>query len=72
MPSHYVSLPQGDDGSSYASFTTGAVSSGQVIELRLDDSLAFRPTDIRKALDAFERFFTNAQQWAPAGFNING
>jgi hypothetical protein len=72
MASHFVSLNRGVDGSLYSDYTTGAVSSGQVVEIRLDDASGFTPRDMRIALDAFERFFTNPQQWAPAGFIING
>jgi hypothetical protein len=72
MPSHFVSLNRGLEGELYSDFTTGTASSAQVVELRLDDASNFTRVDIQKALDAFERFFQNPQQWATAGFVVNG
>jgi len=72
MPSHFVSLNRGVDGELYSDYTTGAASSAQVVELRLDDASGFRPNEIKKAILAFERFFENPQLWATAGFIING
>ena len=72
MASHFVSLNRGQEGELYSDFTTGTSSSGQVFELRIDDASGARPTDIRKMLDAFERFMTNPQQYVPAGFIVNG
>jgi hypothetical protein len=72
MASHFVSLNRGLEGELYSDFTTGVATSGQVVELRLDDASNFTRVDIQKALDAFERFFQNPQQWATAGFVVNG
>jgi hypothetical protein len=72
MASHFVSLNRGLEGELYSDFTTGVATSGQVVELRLDDASNFNRVDIEKALEAFERFFQNPQQWAPAGFVLNG
>jgi hypothetical protein len=72
MPSHFVSLNRGVDGELYSDFTTGAATSGQVVELRLDDASNFNRRDIEIAIQAFHRFFENPQQWATAGFVLNG
>ena len=72
MASHFVSLNRGQEGELYSDFTTGVATSGQVVELRLDDASNFNRVDIEKALEAFERFFQNPQQWATAGFVLNG
>lgn len=73
MPSHFVSLNRGQEGSVYVEFVTGAASSANVgIELRLDDAAAYSKLDVIKALEAFERFFENAQQVSAAGFVVSG
>jgi hypothetical protein len=72
MADHFVSINRGQEGIAYSDFTTGAGSSGALIELRLGDASGFRAVDILKALEAFERFFQNAQQVNAAGFVVNG
>jgi hypothetical protein len=76
MADHFVSLTRGLEGSIYSDFTTGAASSGTpFIELRLGDATGTSiPTkvEIIKALEAFERFFSNAQQVSAAGFVVTG
>ena len=76
MADHFVSLTRGLEGEKYSDFTTGAASSGTTfVELRVGDtSGANIPTkvEIIKALEAFERFFSNAQQVSAAGFVVSG
>jgi hypothetical protein len=72
MASHFVSLQRGEEGELYSDYTTGVATSGQMVELRLDDASAFTRRDIEIAILAFERFFQNPQLWATAGFVVNG
>lgn len=77
MADHFVSLTRGLEGFKYSDFTTGTASSGSVfVELRIGDAVtpATTPTkvEIMKALEAFERFFENAQQVSAAGFVVSG
>lgn len=73
MASHFVGFSRGVEGEKYSDFTTGTSTSGAVtIEVRLDDASGMTPTDVKKALEAFERFFENPQQWTAAGFVITG
>ena len=72
MASHFVALNRGVEGEDYNDFITGVPATANVIEVRLDDASAMRPADVMKAMEAFERFFKNPQQWATAGFIING
>lgn len=73
MADHFVALNRGQEGTNYSDFVTGTSSAANVgIELRLGDSASYTPTDVLKALEAFERFFQNQQLWSAAGFVING
>lgn len=73
MADHFVSLNRGQEGSQYSDFVTGTSSSANVgIELRLGDSAGYTKVDVLKALEAFERFFENAQQVSAAGFVVTG
>jgi len=76
MADHFVSLTRGLEGMKYSDFTTGAASSGSTfVELRVGDTVSPNiPTkvEILKALEAFERFFENAQQVSAAGFVVSG
>lgn len=73
MASHFVSLNRGQEGQRYSDFVTGAASSGNVgIELRLDDAAGYSKKDVVLALDAFKRFFENAQQVGGSGFAVSG
>ncbi len=76
MADHFVSLNRGQEGSLYSDFTTGAASSGTTfVELRVGDTAGANiPTkvEIVKALEAFARFFENAQQVSAAGFVVSG
>jgi hypothetical protein len=73
MASHFVSLNRGQEGSQYSDFVTGTASSANVgIELRLDDGASYTKKDVVLALDAFRRFFENAQQVSVSGFVVSG
>lgn len=73
MASHYVSLNQGVQGEKYSDYTTGTSSTGtDQIELRVLDGASLTKKDVQIALDAFERFFQNAQQVSAAGFDVAG
>jgi hypothetical protein len=74
MADHFVSIPRGVEGLKYSDFTTGTGSSGGKLELRVFDELVAadipRKVDVIKALEAFIRFFENAQQAKAAGFVV--
>lgn len=73
MADHFVALNRGQEGSLYSDFVTGTTSAANVgIELRLGDSAAYTKVDVIKALDAFKRFFENAQEVSAAGFVVSG
>ncbi len=72
MASHFLSLNRGQEGFNYSDFATGAATSGGDIELRLDDGKAYTKKDVVNALDAFKRFFENAQQVGASGFVVSG
>ena len=68
MADHFVSINRGVAGEKYSDFTTGAASTaGNDIELRVADGASLTLKDIQLALEAFERFFANAQQTLAAG-----
>jgi len=76
MADHFVSLNRGQEGSAYSDFTTGAASSGTTfVEVRVGDTAGAnvpQKVEVIKALQAFIRFFENAQQVSAAGFVVNG
>jgi len=73
MADHFVSLNRGQMGSIQSDYVTGTSTAGNVgIELRLGDSANYTKKDVLLALDAFERFFENAQQVSAAGFVVTG
>ena len=73
MASHYVSLNRGISGTKYSDFTTGTSSAAtDKIELRVLDGASLTKKDVVLALEAFERFFENAQQVSTAGFDVSG
>jgi hypothetical protein len=73
MASHYVSLTRGKEGSIYSDFTTGTSSAAtDLVELRILDGVTPTRVEILKALEAFERFFSNPQQVGSAGFDVTG
>ena len=73
MSSHYVSLTRGTEGSQYVDFTTGTSSAAtDLFELRILDGVTPTKVEVLKAIEAFERFFENAQQVTTAGFDVAG
>ena len=73
MSSHFVSLKRGVEGSKYSDFTTGTSSAAtDLFEFRILDGVTPRKVEVLKALEAFERFFENAQQLAGTGFDVAG
>ncbi len=73
MADHYVALARGVEGSKYSDFTTGTSSASTALfELRILDGVTPKKVEVLKALEAFERFFENAQQVTTAGFDVAG
>ena len=73
MADHFVALNRGQEGEKYVDFVTGTSSAANVgIELRLGDSANYTKKDVILALEAFKRFFENAQQVSAAGFVVTG
>lgn len=73
MASHFVSLARGKEGTKYSDFTTGTSSSASdLFELRVLDGVTPTRVEVIKALEAFRRFFENAQQVSAAGFDVSG
>jgi len=74
MADHYVALNDGVEGFKYSDFITGTASTAGTnqVELRVQDGTTLTKKDIHNLLDAFERFFENAQQVSVAGFQVSG
>jgi hypothetical protein len=74
MADHYVALNDGIEGFKYSDFITGTANTVGVnqVELRVADGTNLTKKDIVNILDAFERFFQNAQQVSAAGFQVSG
>lgn len=73
MASHFVSLTRGTEGSKYSDFTTGTSSAAtDLFELRVLDGVTPTRVEVLKALEAFERFFSNPQQVSAASFDVTG
>ncbi len=73
MARHFVTLARGVEGSEYSDFTVATASSATVLfEFSILDGVTPKKVEIEKALDAFERFFQNAQQVAGSGFDVAG
>jgi hypothetical protein len=70
---HFVSLNRGQEGFTYAQFVTGTASTaGADVELRVTDAASLTKKDVHTILQAFTRFFENAQQVSAAGFSVSG
>ena len=73
---HTVSLNRGVDGTRYSDFTTSSGTVGAVftpsgdITLVVGDGLGLTKKDVNLILQGFTRFFENAQQVGPAGFDV--
>lgn len=73
MADHFVAIARGVEGLKYSDFTTGTSSAATALfELRVLDGVTPTKVEVFKALEAFERFFQNAQQVSAAGFDIKG
>jgi hypothetical protein len=73
MADHFVAVARGVEGTKYSDFTTGTSSSATALfELRILDGVTPKKVEVLKALEAFERFFENAQQVTTAGFDVAG
>jgi hypothetical protein len=74
MADHYVALNDGVEGFKYSDFITGTANTVGVnqVELRVQDGTNLTKKDIFNLLEAFERFFQNAQQVSAAGFQVSG
>lgn len=74
MADHYVAINRGVTGEKYSDFITGTSSTAgtNTIELRVADGASLTKEDVNLALKAFARFFENAQQVGPAGFDVAG
>jgi hypothetical protein len=73
MSNHYVSLNRGEEGSLMSDFTTGTSSTTtDLFELRITDGVTPTRVEVIKALEAFERFFSNPQQVGASGFDVTG
>lgn len=72
MASHYVAITRGLEGSQMVDFTTGTSSASTALfEFRVLDGVTPTRVEVIKALEAFERFFSNPQQGG-VGFDISG
>jgi len=71
MASHFVSLKRGIEGTQYSDFTVGTSATTDQFEFRVLDGVTPTRVEVIKALEAFERFFSNPQQ-AGSGFDISG
>lgn len=73
MASHYISLSRGEEGLKSSDFTTGTASAGtDLFEFRILDGVTPKKIEVKKALEAFERYFENPQLASAAGFDIAG
>jgi hypothetical protein len=73
MADHFVAIARGVEGTKYSDYTVGTSSSAATLfELRIADGVTPKKVEVLKALEAFERFFENAQQVSAAGFDVAG
>lgn len=73
MADHFVAVARGVQGTKYSDFTVGTSSSAtSLFELRILDGVTPTKMEVQIAIEAFERFFENAQQVVAAGFDIKG
>lgn len=71
MADHFVAIARGVEGEKYSDFTTGTSSeSSALFEFRVADGVTPKNIEVIKALEAFERFFSNPQQVKAAGFDV--
>jgi hypothetical protein len=73
MARHYVSLSRGEEGSKYSDFTVGTTESAtDLFSFSVLDGVTPTKVEVDKALEAFERFFENAEQVGSSGFDVAG
>lgn len=73
MADHYVAIARGVQGNKYSDFTVGTSSAATALfEMRVLDGVTPTKMEVQLAIEAFERFFSNAQQVSAAGFDIKG
>lgn len=73
MADHYVAVARGVQGTKYSDFTVGTSSAATALfEMRVLDGVTPTKMEVQIAIEAFERFFENAQQVVAAGFDIKG
>jgi hypothetical protein len=72
MSDHFLGLNKGQEGFKYSDFTVGAVSGATDVELRVADAAGLSKKDVVIILEAFERYFENAQQVSVGGFVVSG
>ena len=62
MARHYVSLARGTEGSQYSDFHTGTTESAtDLFSFSVLDGVTPTKVEVIKALEAFERYFENAE-----------
>lgn len=73
MADHFVAVARGVQGTKYSDFTVGTSSAATALfEMRVLDGVTPTKMEVQIAIEAFERFFENAQQVVAAGFDIKG
>ena len=73
MADHFVAVARGVQGTKYSDFTVGTSSASTALfEMRVLDGVTPTKMEVQIAIEAFERFFENAQQVVAAGFDIKG
>lgn len=72
MARHYVTLARGVEGTKYSDFNVTTATGTVLFEFSIQDGVTPKKVEVLKALEAFERFFENAQQVAGSGFDVAG
>jgi hypothetical protein len=75
MASHYVGFARGVEGTAQSDFVTGTSSTGTLLyEFRLLDGVTPSRLEVRKAIEAIERFFADTENdlSSGAGFDCGG
>jgi hypothetical protein len=72
MSDHFLGLNRDQNGVKYSDFTAGATTGATDVELRVADAAGLTKKDVHNILEAFERYFENAQQVKAGGFVVGG
>jgi hypothetical protein len=79
MARHYVSINRGVEGEAYIDFHVNTTEPAGTAPAGIDlfvfsvlDGVTPTRKEVDLALEAFERFFENAQQVGSAGFDVTG